>query len=114
MLFDTPVVNNRVAQEITIIKGYFTYTILVIIIIPIRAFLIKEKSDPNGQWNIVYFLVNIGTLVILSGAYCLCKLMKLGKTKIILVTIFRLGVCIICMEMPLLDKNVQKASFEAY
>lgn len=114
MLFDTLIIHGRVAQEITIIKAYICYTIAVLLLIPIRVLVIKELTDANNKWNIVYLCGNIGTLLLLVLAYSLCKHLRPGRKKSIIIGVMRQVVCVICLEMPLLDKNPQKAVFESY
>jgi hypothetical protein len=114
MLFDTPVIHGRVAQEITIIKAYMCYTFVVLLFLPLRVIVIKEDTDGNNKWNMVYLCGNLGTLVLLAVAYALCKKLPPGRRKGIIIGVMRQVVCIICLEMPLLDRNPQKAVFESY
>jgi hypothetical protein len=62
----------------------------------------------------VYLCGNLGTLVLLAVAYALCKKLPPGRRKGIIIGVMRQVVCIICLEMPLLDRNPQKAVFESY
>ena len=111
-MFDTPVINGRVAQELSILKGYIYASIFVIAFSPFRGIIIKESTDSERNWSFLHILDNILYIFVFFGIYLIIRLIKNENIKRKVVLIYAVCVSVIVMEMSIYLKADHRACIE--
>ena len=108
-LFRTPIVRGRVAEELSIIKGFFMASIFVIAFSPFRGIVVKESTDPERNWKFLNIGDNIILMALLIPSYLCARLITREKIRAAFVFLCEVVFTLALIEISLYLKADHRA-----
>ncbi len=113
-VFGTPVLGGRVAEEISIVKGFIMASIYVVVFSPFRGIIIKEDTDPEKIWRILNIADNLVYLGIFLALFFCLRFIKQDKPRIVVNFIFQIVLAFGNLEISLQMKADHRSCIEMY
>ena len=108
-LFKTPIINGRVAEELSIIKGFIMANLLAIAFSPFRGIIIKEATDSENTWKFSHILDNLLFIVLLLLSYLCARLIQRERIRTVLVILCEVILTLATLEISLYLKFEHRA-----
>jgi hypothetical protein len=113
-LFRTPIVRGRVAEELSIIKGFLMASIFVLVFSPFRGIIVKESTDPEKNWKFLNIADNLILMALLIPCYLCARLINRERIRTIFVILGEVVLTLALVEISLYMKADHRAVISLY